>query len=98
MAPSSVKGPIAAELANSPTADTAGPAGARFLFVERGRSAAGRTVRLHSHPFWQLELFTEGRARMRFGHEERWFGLRDGILIPPGVAHGVEYADETHYL
>jgi len=71
----------------------------RFLFVHRGDARSGQTIALHAHPFWQLELVLRGKARAVAGSDAQLLGREQGVLVPPGIAHGVAYqSDNTVYL
>ncbi len=71
----------------------------RFLFVHRGDARSGVTIALHAHPFWQMELVLRGRARAVAGSDAQVLARDQGVLVPPGIAHGVAYqSDNTVYI
>lgn len=47
----------------------------------------GKTIRLHSHPFWQLELIEIGKTDCILGDEQLILRAGDILLIPPETSH-----------
>ncbi len=67
-------------------------ASARFLFAQIGEARAGATVESHSHPFWQLEYLTAGRAVVSLRGGDVPLARGSVLLIPPDAEHGFAYA------
>ncbi len=52
----------------------------------------------HSHPYYEVYLFVEGRVDMLFSGRKRTLRPGDVIIVPPGTVHrAVIHGDETPY-
>jgi AraC-like DNA-binding protein len=49
---------------------------------------------MHSHPFWQIELVTQGSVKVRGARDTLQLMTGDAVLLPPRVNHQFIYEDE----
>ncbi|MBL8994614.1 MAG: AraC family transcriptional regulator [Spirochaetia bacterium] len=65
------------------------------LYINRSGVKPPKKTRLHSHPFWQLEILVKGR--MTIGLEGRRFTLAAGDLafLPPNRSHDLDYNEKN---
>jgi mannose-6-phosphate isomerase-like protein (cupin superfamily) len=61
-----------------------GGIGICVLFVE---ADPGKSVALHRHPYPELLIVQEGRARAHVGDEEREVGAGDIVIVPASAPH-----------
>ena len=76
-------------------AETAPPRGrrigCRYLFHGRVRFERARTVPLHQHPFWHIDVQVRGTTVLLTRNARRTIRQGDVYFIPPGVPHGFIY-------
>lgn len=65
------------------------------LYANRSGVKPPKKTRLHSHPFWQLEILVKGRMTVRL--EGRSFTLAAGDLcfLPPERLHDLDYNEKN---
>lgn len=62
-----------------------------ILFIHDGFSRISGQTRLHTHPFWQLEIGAEGEIGVHLAHSKMTLTAGVGLLIPPAVPHQFFY-------
>ena len=73
----------------------------RYLFHLRGTSRPGvqSRVRLHMHPYWQVEEILKGAATLVTPSQQQVLPCGVLVFIPPFVSHGFIYSgNETGFL
>ena len=77
--------------------DAAGPyaprqVGCRYLFHGRVKIGQHRSVPLHRHPFWHIDIQVSGPSWLLTRGGRQRIGSGDVYFIPPGIDHGFAYA------
>jgi AraC-like DNA-binding protein/quercetin dioxygenase-like cupin family protein len=68
-------------------------AGCRYLFHGRVKMEQHRSVPLHHHPFWHLDIHVSGTALLLTRRGRTQLNPGDVYFIPAGVPHGFSYPD-----
>jgi AraC-like DNA-binding protein/mannose-6-phosphate isomerase-like protein (cupin superfamily) len=64
-----------------------------FLYGEYKIKKKLQRTSMHSHPFWQLEVITDGTSRINFEQDSFLAKAGNVLIVPPGAMHHFIYQD-----